>query len=176
MKKRKERRVLPEAEYLRACLRYESGTGFLYWRTRPISHFFNVRAYKFWNTRYAGKRAFCTENGQGYYFGALDNEKYLTHRIIWKYVTGEEPPLIVDHVDRKPKNNRFKNFRAATKSQNNINSTVKKGIWFDAQRGKWQAYIKINGKRKHLGRHETKRAAQAARKKAAIELFGAFAP
>ncbi len=172
----KVRRTLPPVSYLRACLRYEKHRGFLFWRVRPESHFHDARACKCWNTRYAGQRAFCTENAQGYFFGALDNKKYLTHRVIWKYVTGEEPPLIVDHIDRKPKNNRFKNFREATKSQNNINSTVKKGIWFDWRRGKWMAHIKINSKRKFLGRHETKRAAQAARKSAAIYYFGAFAP
>lgn len=172
----KKIKALPPTQHLVVCLSYERSTGRLFWRARPRTHFATQRAYSTWNKRYAGTQAFTAINPQGYFFGSIDNEKYLAHRVIWKLVTKKEPPPIVDHKDRNSKNNRFVNLRAATKSQNNINSTKKAGIYFDVSRGNWQAYIKLGGRKIHLGRHPTKHKALQARKVGAQRLFGIFAP
>lgn len=167
---------LPPVGYLRECLRYESESGKLYWLERPLRHFSNRRVFGWWNSTYAGTKAFTAQTKGKQIFGSVDNEHYLAHRVIWKLVTGKEPPAIIDHRDRNSLNNRWENLRAATKSQNNINSTVKREVWFDKARNKWQAHIKKNGKRIHLGRYDSEREALLVRKIAAQKYFGEFAP
>jgi hypothetical protein len=92
----------------------------------------------------------------------IDNKKYLLHRIIFLWHQGFLPKE-VDHSDRNPNNNRIKNLRAATHTQNQANSKIHKhsksklkGVSFDKKRNKWRAQISINGKTKFLGRFETK--------------------
>ena len=129
-----------------------------------------------WNARYANKRAFATVNNSGYFFGCIDNNKYLTHRIIWKMLTGKDPVGIIDHADRNPLNNKQGNLRPATKSQNNINRKNNAGVHYDKSRGNWQAYTKTNGKKVHLGRYASEAEARVARINGVRELFGDFAP
>ena len=43
------------------------------------------------------------------------------HRIIWKWVTGEEPGYTVDHINRVPWDNRFWNLRVADWSTQMLN-------------------------------------------------------
>lgn len=173
---RRERRTLPPAEKLREYLRYEPETGHLFWRVRAASHFASVRICNSWNTRYAEKRAFTSVTDSGHLEGNIDARVYMAHRVIWKMVTGEEPPLLIDHEDRDPGNNRWKNFRVATKSQNNINSSLERGVFFDAARGRYMAHIKKDQRRRFLGRFDTHAEALAARKAAELDLFGEFAP
>lgn len=176
MSVRKIRVLLPDAAYLRSCFRYNKRTGILIWKKRPREHFATQRAFGMWNARYAGKEALTAVNTYGHLAGTLDNKKYVAHRVIWKLVTGQEPPHLIDHRNRKPSDNRWRNFRAATKGQNNINSSLSRGVSFDKSRGKWAAYTKLNGRKIFLGRHETERAARLARISGVRELFGDFAP
>lgn len=176
MKKQKNRVTLPAFTYLQECFTYFPETGRLFWKARPEAHFPTPRASRSWNARYAHKPAFTTANAYGHLTGSLAAGKYVAHRIIWKLVTGEEPPLLIDHKDRNPKNNRWNNFRAATKGQNNINSSIPHGVHFDKSRGRWAAYTKFNGKKVHLGRHDTEMAARQARIAGVRKLFGEFAP
>lgn len=169
-------KLLPPVEYLNSCLYYELETGKLYWNARPIEHFKSEGMWNTWNKRFAGKEAFCVPQSTGHLNGTLDWAHYSAHRIIWKLKTGEEPPLIVDHEDRNPQNNRWSNLRAATKAQNNINSTARAGVYFDKHRNKWVAEIGLKKKKVFLGRHDTREAAVAAREEGVRKLFGAFAP
>jgi hypothetical protein len=177
MRKRTERLLLPRAEYLRELFAYDPLTGSLVWKRRPREHFPTQRACSTWNARYSGKEALAAVNkSSGHLFGSIDNRHFLKQRVIWKLVTGEEPPLIVDHRDRDPTNNQWNNLRAATKSQNNINSGLKRGVSFDKSRGLWAAYTKLNGKKVHLGRHKTEAQARQARELGVRRYFGEFAP
>lgn len=169
-------RPLPSAEYLRVCLRYVPETGQLFWRERPREHFSSLRGFRTWNARFAGKEAFRAPQHSGHLNGTLDWKHYPAHRVIWKIVTGEEPAALIDHKDRDPTNNRWENLREATKSQNNINSTVKLGIYFDKSRGKWAAGIRLKRKHIHLGRYSTREEALEARAARVREIFGEFAP
>ena len=169
-------KILPTAEYLRECFRYEAETGKLFWLERPLRHFANLRACNAWNAKYPGREALTAISTHGYFYGPCGGIKYFAHRIIWKIVTGEEPPPIVDHTDRNIKDNRWENLRAATKSQNNINSTVKRGVCFDKSRNKWVAQVKKNGKRVYVKRFDTEQEAVTARAIVARQLFGEFAP
>lgn len=167
---------LPDAAYLHECLRYAPVTGLLFWKLRPREHFDSRRICTWWNKRYAGKQAFVTVNNSGYFFAAVDNRKYLAHRVIWKLMTGEDPVEIVDHVDRNPLNNCWANLRCATKSQNNINRNKKAGVHFDKSRGNWQAYTKRNGRKVHLGRYASEAEARRARAIGVEKIYREYAP
>jgi hypothetical protein len=130
---------------------------------------------KSWNSRYAQKEAFTAISAEGYFHGRLDDRGYLAHRLIWKWVKGAEPPPLIDHEDTVRSNNRWKNLRAATKGQNNVNSKRGAGVHFDKSRKKWAAYTKLNGKKIHLGRHSTEEQARAARNAGAVKYHGEFA-
>lgn len=47
-----------------------------------------------------------------------------------------------------------------------------KGVYWNASRQKWEAYITLNGKRRHIGRFTEKEEAVKARRAAEEELFG----
>ena len=41
-------------------------------------------------------------------------QNVMIHRLVWKWVTGEEPGETIDHIDRNRSNNRFWNLRVAS--------------------------------------------------------------
>lgn len=64
------------------------------------------------------------------------------------------------------------NFQVITSEKPPKNNTSgHKGVWWDAARGMWQAYIQVHGKRKHLGRYGKLEDAMAARRRAEEEYF-----
>lgn len=165
---------IPEQKFLRECLRYDRSTGKLFWRKRPAHHFVHVREYRRWNTRYAGLEAFVHVTKWGHRRGRLDGVSYLAHRIIWKLVTGKEPPDVIDHRDRDGQNNRWRNLRKATTPQNCINGS-RQGV--HVQRGRWRARVTGKaGERIHVGYFSSKEEALIARRNKNAELHGKFAP
>lgn len=170
--------IYPLREYLRACFDYEQATGKLFWKQRPENHFATSHVCRSVNDRFAGKEA-TSINGQSYRQVRLDAQMYLQHRIIWKWMTGEEPPPFIDHKDCDRSNNRWINLRSATKSEQNwnvgisvSNSSGYKGV--SRAHGRWRANIKIGNVQKHLGLFPTAEQAAAAYKLAARNLHGAF--
>lgn len=167
---------LPSQKYLRDRLAYDPETGKLFWKVRPLSDFAKsqkpVHAAATWNARYAGKEAFTNETNL-YRRGSLDNVVYGAHRVIWKWMTDEEPPEI-DHINGVRSDNRFANLRAATHLTNHKNHCCRSnnrsgvnGVFFERRSGKWRAAIGIGGgKARHIGLFETIEAATAARKAA----------
>ena len=110
----------------------------------------------------------------------IKRKKYRAHQLAWLYMTGEWCPLLIDHRDGDPSNNRWGNLRRATVSQSNANRGLHrsnacglKGA--SRHRSRWRATIHKNGKRHHLGIFPTPQAAHAAYVKAARKLFGEFA-
>lgn len=93
----------------------------------------------------------------------VDGAHALVHRIVWKMVTGEEPPKNIDHINGDTSDNRIENMRDATHGQNMQNQRLRKsntsgftGIrWYDyPYTGKapcWTVNICIDGKAKHIG-------------------------
>jgi hypothetical protein len=88
----------------------------------------------------------------------------------------------VDHINGDKLDNRKINLRFATHSQNNMNKPIQsnnttgaKGVHRLKSTGMYQSYIKLNGKRIHIGTYVTRRMAANAYNKKARELFGAFA-
>ena len=173
-----DRRAIPSVELLHECFDYDPETGVLAWKKRPPQHFATTTMWKRWNTRYAGKPAGLI-NHNGYWLVAIDDRKYLAHRAIWKMTTGKEPPLIIDHKDGNPANNRWSNLRAATALEQQwnrrlgkTNSSGFKGVC--RHRSKWIAQIRVNGANRYRGVYETPEQAAAAYEAAARELHGEF--
>jgi hypothetical protein len=170
-----DRRVYPDQAYLLECFKYDSVTGIVRWRFRPEYHFANKNVFKGWNVKYAGRKVDGL-NDNGYIQVAVDNTKWLLHRLIWKLHTGNDPPEYIDHKDHARSNNKWNNLRAATKSQNNMHRKQQHGLYYDKRWGKWNVKIKKDRKTTYLGAFDSKEEALAVRKAAEKKYFGAFAP
>ena len=57
----------------------------------------------------------------------------------------------IDHINGIRDDNRVDNLRLVTPYQNCLNRTKTKGYYFDKQRNKWRAQIRVDGILKHLG-------------------------
>jgi hypothetical protein len=87
----------------------------------------------------------------------------------------------IDHINQNRADNHLKNLRVATRSQNLANQKSKrgsskfKGVSFFKQTKRWEAYIKKDGKRYHLGFFKSEEDAARAYDEVAIEKFKEFA-
>lgn len=93
----------------------------------------------------------------------------------------------VDHADRNGLNNQRHNLRLATPSQNGANqrkprtnyglpcSSPYRGVFLNRRRGKWQAAIRVDGQKRHLGCFADEATAARAYDVAAEAAWGEFA-
>jgi hypothetical protein len=153
---------------LRELLDYDPDTGVFIRRV-------GVKGYS------AGSVAGCV-NKLGYVQVRIDGTMYYAHRLAYLYMTGEWPAEQIDHRDTVRTNNAWANLRAATSSQNKMNSRRRrdnssgvKGVMFDKSRGMWRAEIEHRGRRLHLGRFSSKSDAAKARRAAEIKYHAEFA-
>lgn len=160
---------------VRRLVRYDGETGKLYWLPRSRQMFSGGSRdaellAALWNGRWAGKEAFTTRS-HGYFTGHLLDKKLQAHRVAWAIAYGEWPNFI-DHINRDRGDNRLSNLRAVTRTENqrnhpkrSDNSSGVSGVYWDANRKRWSAYINTD-KRVSLGRFETMAEAIAARRAA----------
>lgn len=173
-------REMPDRAALLKLLTYDADTGKLFWKERPVHVFHSGNTSKehnakTWNNRHAGREvAPCRspKGSRGYAQMTIMGAKYRVHRIIWKLVTGEEP-IEVDHIDGNRTNNRWANLRSISRSENAKNRAMVKrntsgasGVFWSKQTNRWQAWLSVDGKRKHLGLFKDRGAAILARKSA----------
>jgi hypothetical protein len=99
------------------------------------------------------------------------------HRVLM----GEPDGLDVDHEDGNGLNNTRDNLRPATRPQNQHNARTRsdntsgyKGVYWSNREGVWKAQIRINGRRKYLGRHDTPEDAYASYCEASKKYHGEF--
>jgi hypothetical protein len=116
----------------------------------------------------------------GYIRVQIDGLFYAAHRLIWLMVYGHWPDDDVDHINGARNDNRLINLRAATRSQNLMNTRVRsdsrtgiKGVRM--KRGRFQARIKVNGKEIAVGTYDTIEEASEARRLAEKQIHGMFA-
>jgi hypothetical protein len=88
----------------------------------------------------------------------------------------------IDHINGDKLDNRKANLRVCTNGQNHMNikkyagkTSKYKGVWWNKERGKWQTDIKLDKKKRYVGRFEDENEAGLAYNAAAIALFGEFA-
>lgn len=161
---------LPSQIELTNLLSYDPLTGSLTWRSRPeLNHRIAI-----WNARFSGTPALNNKTVYGYLRGAIDNNSFLSHRVIWKMVYGTEPRFI-DHEDGDRSNNKLRNLRDVTKLVNSKNkrtpsnnTTGVMGVY--PKKDKWRASIKVNRRQHHIGTFSTFDEAVAARKQAEKDL------
>lgn len=89
----------------------------------------------------------------------------LGHQLAW-FIYYNEIVELIDHKDTDKTNNAIDNLRKATKSQNAMNMKNTKGYCRCKRNGKYEAYINLNGKKKHLGYFHLESDASEAYKKA----------
>ena len=157
------KKPLPDQELLRKLLDYDPETGVLTWRERPVEMFTDGKRWKAganckrWNTQFAGKVAFSTKNNQGHLHGTIFGIHYLAHRIIWKWMTGEDPNF-VDHISGVKHDNSWVNLRDVTHFENMKNAKRRSdnvsgvtGVFWSSRKKRWRAEIMVNGKSIYLG-------------------------
>jgi hypothetical protein len=137
---------------------------------------------KAWNKHCAGKAAGHTDN-HSYLIVSVDHVARKAHRIVWKMMTGEEPPESPDHHDGDSANNRWSNLRPATNQQQKWNRNPLKnntsgfrGVRRSRERCRkpWRAAIREDGVRLNLGEFDTAEEASVAYETAARRIHGEF--
>jgi hypothetical protein len=102
--------------------------------------------------------------------------------LAWLYTYGKFPSDHTDHIDGDVSNDRIKNLREATASENlrnqrrlnKRNTSGIKGVYWFRDRNKWVAQIGIHRKVINLGYFTNKSLAEQARIKAEIKYHGEF--
>jgi hypothetical protein len=107
--------------------------------------------------------------------------KYFEHRLVWLIHTGDWPDRSIDHIDRQKDNNRISNLRLADRYQQMGNTKVSvkntsgfRGVVWHKRDKKWQASIRVKGKRVHIGLFDNREDAARAYNAAAVSTFGEF--
>jgi hypothetical protein len=137
---------LPAAEELWELFSLDPFTGTLYWN----KHFSRARIGKPFGCKFSN----------GYIVGEIANSKYAAHRLVWKWIHGEDP-IEIDHIDHNRTNNAPWNLRSVTRSGNHCNRSGVKG-WTMTKEGKYRALICVHGVQRYLGHFETAEEARAA--------------
>ena len=161
-----ERKKLPEVHTLREYFRYDPANGHLIW-LKNTGNRMTV------GDRAGSAKRKCKKGKLGEYRNiSFFGETYAEHRIVWKICKGEEPPYILDHINRNPSDNRIENLRQLTHTENTWNhssySTNKSGysgVYWDAPRNMWRVEMWSRGKRLRAGRYPCKICAIFASKK-----------
>lgn len=100
--------------------------------------------------------------------------------VLARVILGVEGTLQADHENVNPLDNRRRNLRAATPTQNLANrrryttTGLPKGVW-RRENGRFSAMVNYRGQRRYLGTFDSASEAHEAYREAALEVFGAFA-
>jgi|SRR6266851_5489738 len=145
------------AQQVRERFSYNRKTGILTWKISPSN---NVKA----------GSPISSVGRLGYIRVSINNKRYLAHRIIWLWVTGKWPKYEIDHRDQNSANNKWKNLRQATPSQNHQNrgpqknnTSGYKGVFWNSSDQRWNANIKLRGHNYRLYAFTSAKAAHIAR-------------
>lgn len=140
-------------------IRYEPTTGEFFW-TEPRSPI----------NKPGAPAGYCRKDG--YRVITLSRKVCLAHRVAWFYMTGSLPTGQIDHINRNPSDNSWRNLRLADSSQQigNTRNHVMRGIRKNQKT--YSARIEVNGKERFLGGYATLKEAQEAYDKAAVAAWG----
>lgn len=152
-------------DYLRARYKYDPATGAVTLRgskSRRRVGSVNADGYRVVKVPYEGRRI-----------------QIAAHKIAWAIHHGVMPDHDVDHKDLNRRNNRIKNLRKATRSQNLVNrpnvGSLPKGVTLSRSKSKpYQAQVTICGSYKYLGCFTTPEAAHQAYLAHAVPAWGEY--
>ena len=108
----------------------------------------------------------------GYVQGRVNGKCVFLHRFILGLLDSEDKTLVCDHIDRNKLNNCKSNLRICTQQENSWNKECKG--YHKLPNGRYQAYIKVDGKSISLGYYDTEEQARAVRIMAEKELYKEF--
>jgi len=147
MKTRTTAKLLPTQQELKEIFDYDPDSGSF---SRKYDGLFG----HIWSER--GCSCWCIDVGV---------ERYKVHRLIWKWMTGEEP-LDIDHINGDGLDNSWKNLRSVLplinvsnriKGRNNTSGHV--GVDFHKRSNKWRSRVMFKGKLKDIGYYDCPTAA-----------------
>lgn len=160
------------ADELLLFLEIDFDSGEMVWKRRSRDMFRSKRAWSTWNSKFAGKSALSSFQGDGYRCGTLLGSPVLAHRVLFAAYHGHWPEFI-DHINGDRSDNRIANLRSVSKIENSCNakkpisnSSGYVGVSWNERDRRWSAYITLNRKRKALGNFTEKEDAILCRKKA----------
>jgi hypothetical protein len=125
-------------------------------------------------------------DGHGYYHIKLCKygikKTFTIHRLVGiHFLENPENKKCIDHINNIRTDNSLDNLRWVSNKENSYNSIISKhntsgvkGVSFKKLRNKYEAYIKINNKQKHIGYYNSLEEAKEARQKVANEIFKEF--
>jgi HNH endonuclease len=154
---------------VKEVLRYVPETGYFYWIKNTGKK------------RLIGRRAGYVTCG--HWEISVFRKRIKSNRLAWFFIYGTLPPndLDVDHKNRDSLDDRKKNLRLATRSQNNMNrllsknnSSGAKGVCWHVAVNKWNSYITVNQHQIRLGLFSSFADAVAIRKEAEKRYYGEF--
>ena len=127
------------------------------------------------------------------YYWSLDGKEYWRTQIwengaphyqsLHRFLIEPSEDKVIDHIDRNKNNNSKNNLRICEQRENSRNVSLGSkntsgflGVSWNKNNKNWNAYIKLNGKRKYLGAFSSKEEAIKARLIAEKEMFGEYSP
>lgn len=150
----------PTQKRLHELLDYNPETGIFVWKSRHDNSA-NGR----WNGRWEGKKAGCIKCGRYKCIEiSINFIKYMAARLAWIYMYGDilSADIQIDHKNCDALDNKIKNLRMATHSQNTQNRTLNKnkklpkGISTQSHNAsKFRTRITVNKKKIYLGTYDS---------------------
>ena len=97
----------PSQEVLKELFDYNPETGELFYR-KTVGR----------RAKEGSRAGFVTK--KGYIRVTVQKERFMAHRVIWKWMTGEDPQegLVIDHINELPHDNSWGNLRLLTNEEN----------------------------------------------------------
>jgi hypothetical protein len=142
---------------LSALLRYDPESGYLFWKPRGREMFISEASWARWNSRYSGMVAGSDGedgNGRPYRKITVFRKTYSAHRVAWAIMNGDWPKDQIDHIDRNPMNNAWRNLRPASSYENMNNRGLQKnnlsgvsGVSWCKIRNLWRVRPMCGGRR-----------------------------
>ena len=162
-----------DASTLRELLHYDPETGIFTWKPRDRKWSKSYCAHRAWNAKHPGDRAGWVKRYKSLEYRSrtikLLGKYYNEHRLVWLYMTGEEPAGCIDHINRDATDNRWRNLKLSSHQENATNRSMQAnntsgicGVSWHKATSRWQATCKIKGKSFYLGLHDTRDAASEA--------------
>lgn len=135
--------------------------------------FIRINKIKWHYAEYAKGRGYAKANNKG---------KKPTLLRMHRFILGLNGKEKVDHINRNPLDNRRKNLRIVTQSQNMMNSGLRtnnksgyKGVCFVKREKKWLATTWKDGKQIYIGIFDNPREAAKSYNEKVVELHGLYA-